>query len=78
MFDPNHLCIFCHTIIAHPICVFPSLIDDTHIVGPGLGMVLVFLQLEQEFSALRLSMQPSKCVAWFSQGLDHFISLPYS
>jgi len=37
-----------------------------------------FLQLEQEFLALRLSMQPSKCVAWSSQGLDHFISLPYS
>ncbi len=78
LFDPTHLRVLCHIVIAHPTCVFPLLTNDTHTVGPTLGVVLVFLQLEQEFSALKLSIHPLKCVAWSSQGLDHFISLPYS
>jgi hypothetical protein len=78
LFDPTHLHVLRHIVTAHPTCVFSSLIDDTHTVGHTLGVVLVFLQLEQEFSALRLSMQPLKCVVWSSQGLNHFISLLYS
>ncbi len=78
MFDPTHLRVLRHTVVAHPTCVFPLSTDDTHTIGPTLGVVLVFLQLEQKKSALRLSMQPLKCVAWSSQMLDHFISLPYS
>ncbi len=27
----------------HPTCVFPSLVDDIHIIGPTLNVVLVFL-----------------------------------
>jgi hypothetical protein len=48
--------------LAHPTCVFPSLVDDMHIISLALDVVLVFLQLKQEFLALRLSMQLMKCV----------------
>jgi len=33
--------------------------------------------LEQEFLALELSMQLTKCVAWFSQVINHFILVPF-
>jgi hypothetical protein len=30
------------TIMAHPTCVFLSLVDDTHIVGPASDVLLFF------------------------------------
>ncbi len=32
-------------LLAHPTCVFPSLVNDTHIVGPALYVVIALLQL---------------------------------
>jgi len=75
LFTLVHFCAFCLIIVVHFTCVFLSLADDTHIISPTSNVVLVFLQLQQEFLTLRLSMQLTKCVAWSSQGLDHFISL---
>jgi hypothetical protein len=40
-----HFCIFCSIIVAHLTCVSLLLIDDTHIVGPILDVLLDFLQL---------------------------------
>jgi len=48
-------------------------VDDMHIIGLASNVVRIFLQLQEEFLALKLSVQPAKCVAWFPQGLDHFI-----
>jgi hypothetical protein len=33
--------------------------------------------LEQEFLALELLMQLSKCVAWFPHAINHFILVPF-
>jgi hypothetical protein len=41
-------------------------------------VVLIFLLLQDEFSTLRFSMQPSKCVLWSPHRLDQFISFPPS
>jgi hypothetical protein len=38
------------------ICVFLLLVDDTHIVGLASNVLLVFLQLQEEFGTLGLSM----------------------
>jgi hypothetical protein len=47
--------------------------DDTHIVGFTSHVVPTFLQLQEGFLVLGLSVQPTKCVTL--QGLDHSISL---
>jgi len=62
LFALVHFYAFCLTTLAHPTCVYPSLVDDTRIVGPTLNMVHVFLWLYYELSALRLLMQLTKCV----------------
>ncbi len=72
-----HLHIFRPILVIHPTCVFFSLVDDTHIVDLTSNVVFSFLQLEEELSALGLSMQPTKCVVWSPQRLDHSISLPF-
>jgi hypothetical protein len=41
-----------YPIIKYLIYVFLSLVDDMHKVGPTLDMILVFLHLEVEFTAL--------------------------
>ncbi len=62
-----HLFVLHLITIAHPTCVFPSLVDNMHIVGPTLNVVFFFLQLQQEFSTLRLLGQPSMFVVWSPQ-----------
>ncbi len=58
-----------HFRVLHPIitthltCVFPSLANDTNIIGPSLDVLFVFLQLHEEFGTLGLLVQPMKCVA---------------
>ncbi len=75
LFALVHFCALRPITIAHFTCVFPFLVDDTHIVGPTLDVLLDFLRLQEEFGALRLSVQPTKCIAWFPSGLNQFISL---
>jgi hypothetical protein len=64
LFALTHLCIFPPIVMTHFTCVFPSLTDDTHIVGPTLDVLPIFLKLQKEFEGLRFSMQLTKCVAW--------------
>jgi len=63
LFALAHLRAFCPTAATHLTCVFPSLKNDTHIVGPTLDVVLVFLQLQEEFTTLGLLVHSTKCVA---------------
>jgi hypothetical protein len=56
LFALVHFCAFHPTITTHLNCVFPSLVDDMHIIGLALDMLHVFLQLQKEFGALGLSM----------------------
>jgi hypothetical protein len=45
LFDLVHFCIIHLIAIAHLTCVFPSLVDDMHIIGPTSNVVPDFLQL---------------------------------
>ncbi len=56
MFALTHLHALHLFVVTHPTCVFPSLEDDSHIVGLALNVLLVFLWLQEEFEALGLSM----------------------
>jgi len=75
LFTLVHLLALRLTITTHFIYVFPSLVNDTHILGLALDVIPVFLWLQEELSALNLSMQSAKCVVWSPSRLDHFISL---
>ncbi|KAL2653691.1 hypothetical protein R1flu_021819 [Riccia fluitans] len=44
----------------HPLCLFPSLADDTHIVGPLESVVAAFHGLEGHLLAMGLAIQPTK------------------
>jgi hypothetical protein len=46
----------------HPTCVFLLLADGTHIVGLTSNMLLIFLQLHEEFGALGFLVQLTKCI----------------
>ncbi|KAL2608814.1 hypothetical protein R1flu_027387 [Riccia fluitans] len=60
----------------HPLCLFPCLADDTHIVGPLEAVVPAFHTLEGHLSAVGLTVQPTKCAAWSPSGLSSSLSLP--
>jgi hypothetical protein len=75
LFTLVHLLALRLTITTHFIYVFPSLVNDTHILGLALDVIPAFLWLQEELSALNLSMQSAKCVVWSPSRLDHFISL---
>jgi len=76
LFALVHFCALHPITITHLTCVFPFLVDDTHIVGPTLDVFLDFLRLQEEFGALRLLVQPTKCIAWSPLGSNQSISLP--
>ncbi len=76
LFALAHLHVLRHIVTTRPSCVFLSLTNDTHIVGPTSNVVPMFLRLEEELLTLSISVQPTNCVAWSPQKLDHYISLP--
>jgi len=70
LFALVHLCILHPIATTHPTYVFPSLTNDTHIVGLASNMVPIFMWLQEKFVALGLLMQPTKCVIWSPHGLN--------
>jgi hypothetical protein len=45
LFFLAHFCALRPTIVTHPTYVFPSLVDDTHIIGLASNVVPTFLRL---------------------------------
>ncbi|KAL2612029.1 hypothetical protein R1flu_023721 [Riccia fluitans] len=76
LFALAHLCALRAIASEHPLCLFPSLADDTHIVGPLEAIVPAFYTLEDHLSTMGLTIQPTKCVAWSPSGLPSSLSLP--
>ena len=64
------------TAAAFPDCAFPSIADDTHIVGPPARVVEAFSHFVLQLALLGLSVQPPKCVAWSPSGFGVFPVLP--
>jgi hypothetical protein len=70
-----HLCALHPISVTHLTFVFPSLANDKYIIGLASDVLLVFMQLQEKFGVLGLSMQPTKCVTWSPHGLNQSISL---
>ncbi|KAL2631219.1 hypothetical protein R1flu_015905 [Riccia fluitans] len=71
-----HLCALGSMASEHPLYLFPSLADDTHIVGSPKVVVETFHASEGHLSAMGLTIQPIKCTAWSPSGLSSLLSLP--
>jgi hypothetical protein len=52
LFALAHLRAFHLIIVGHTACVFLSLVDDAHIIGHALDVVLVILRLQEELLAI--------------------------
>jgi hypothetical protein len=53
-----------HSITNHFLCLFPSIVDDTHIIGPPSIVSFTYEHFQIEIYAIGLSIQLHKCVAW--------------
>ncbi|KAL2610235.1 hypothetical protein R1flu_028808 [Riccia fluitans] len=80
LFALAHLCALRTVASKHPLCLFLSLANDTHIVGPLEVVVPAFHTLEGHLSAMSLIVQPTKCAAWSPFGLPscHFLQVLHS
>ncbi|KAL2624441.1 hypothetical protein R1flu_008686 [Riccia fluitans] len=76
LFALAHLRALRITASEHPLCLFSSLADDTHIVGPPMAVIPTFHTLEGHLSAVGLTVQPTKCAAWSPSELLSSLSLP--
>ncbi len=45
-------------------CLFPSIVDDTHIIGPLSIVSSTYKHFQTKLYVIGLSIQPQKCVAW--------------
>jgi hypothetical protein len=46
------------------VCLFPSIVDDTHIIGPFFIVSFAYEHFKTELRAISFSIQLHKCVAW--------------
>ncbi|KAL2620254.1 hypothetical protein R1flu_000459 [Riccia fluitans] len=76
LFALAHLRALRTTASEHLLCLFPSLADDTHIVGPPEAVVPAFHTLEGHLLVVGLTVQSTKCAAWSPSGLSSSLSLP--
>jgi hypothetical protein len=59
-----HYQVFLKTITWAPYCVFPSLSDDTHIVGPMNEITCTFDHLSTQLTLVRFKVKVAKCKLW--------------
>jgi hypothetical protein len=49
--------------------LFPSIVDDTHIIGSFFIVSFAYEHIQTKFHAVGLFIQPHKCVTWSPSGL---------
>jgi len=59
-----------HSTISHfPCCLFPSIVNEIHIIGPPSTVSSTYEHFQTKLHAIGLSIQPQKCVTWSPYGL---------
>ncbi len=77
--DPlrGHLFILAHhqallkTIMQAPNCIFPSLVNDTHIMGPMNEITHAYEHLSTQLTLVGLKVKVSKCKLWHPSWIFH-------
>ncbi len=57
-------------------CLFPSIVDDIHIIGPPSIISFTYEHFQIELYVIGLSIQPQKCVAWSPFSLPPDFNIP--
>jgi hypothetical protein len=66
-----------HSIVNFfPSCLFRSITDDIHIIGPLSIVLFTYEHFQIELRAIGLSIQPYKCVTWSPSGLPFDFNTP--
>jgi hypothetical protein len=64
LFPLTHFRALCSTTSHFPSCLFPSIIDDTQIIGPLSIVSSTYEHFQIELCVIGFFIQPQKCVAW--------------
>ncbi len=76
LFDLTHFRAL-HSIVNHfPSCLFPSIIDDTHIISPLSIISSTYEHFYIEFYVIGLSIQPQRCVTSPPSSLPPNFNIP--
>jgi ABC-type nitrate/sulfonate/bicarbonate transport system permease component len=76
LFALAHYQTLLNTIVWVPSYVFPSLTNDTHIVGPLSEIIHVFYHLSTQLTQVGLKVKVSKCKPWNPSGISTCIEIP--
>ncbi len=78
LFVSAHYRSFLKTIAGAPNYIFPSQVDDTHIVGPMNEMTCAFDHLLTQLTLIGLKVNVSKCKLWSPLGISLSIKIPHA
>jgi hypothetical protein len=76
LFALAHYWTILKTSVWMPIYVFPSLTDDTHIVGFLNEIIPTFDHLSTQLTLIGLNVKVSKCKFWSPSGIYSCIEIP--
>ncbi len=57
-------------------CLFPSIVDDIHIISPPLIVSFTYEHFQTELHKINIFIQLQKCVAWSFFGLSFNFDTP--
>ncbi len=77
LFALAHYWAFLETIMRAPSCIFPSLANDTHIVGLMNEITYAFDHLLTQLALVGLKVTVSKCKFWNPFGIFLSIEIPH-
>jgi hypothetical protein len=76
LFALAHYRTFLKSIAQAPNCVFPSLMDDTHIMGPMSEVVPAFDHFSTQLALVGFKVKVLKCKLWSSSKIFWGIEIP--
>jgi len=76
LFALAHFRALCSTSSHFLSCLFPSIANNTHIIGPFSIVSCTYEHFQTELRAIGLSIQPHKCIAWSPFGLPPNFNTP--
>ncbi len=76
LFVLAHFKALCSTANHFPSCLFPSIVNNTHIIYPPLIVSSAYEHFQTKLHVIGLSIQPHKCIAWPPFGLPWNFNAP--
>jgi hypothetical protein len=76
LFALAHFKVLSFTVSHFPFCLFPSIIDDTHIIGPLSIVSYAYEYFQIKLHVIGFSIQPQKCITWSPFGLPLDFNTP--